>query len=87
MISAAAERMQCVLLGEACLAACSRGWVQHCGMILLLNVFLFVFSPNSEMLGLHREEEMFTVSFSLETVEVGSFRLCMMITSTEVYQG
>ena len=30
VISAAAERKQCLLLGEACLAACSRGWVQHC---------------------------------------------------------
>ena len=38
-ISAAAERKQCLLLGEACLAAGSRGWVQHCGMTLLLNVF------------------------------------------------
>ena len=35
----AAERKQCLLLGEACLAACSRGWLQHCGMTLLLNVF------------------------------------------------
>ena len=27
VLSAAAEREQCLLLGEACLAACSRGWV------------------------------------------------------------
>ena len=30
----------CLLPGEACLTACSRGWVQHCGMTLLLNVCL-----------------------------------------------
>ena len=51
VISAAAERKQCLLLGGACLATCSRGWVQHCGMTLLLNVYSFficlsVFSPN-----------------------------------------
>ena len=57
VISAAAERKQCLLLGGACLATCSRGWVQHCGMTLLLNVFCFMFSPNPEMLSLHREEE------------------------------
>ena len=39
VISAAAERKQCLLLGEACLAACSRGWEQHCGMTLPLNVY------------------------------------------------
>ena len=39
MISAAAERKQYILLSEACLAACSRGWVLHCGMTLPLNVF------------------------------------------------
>ena len=57
LISAAAKKKQCLLLGEVCLAAWSRGWVQHCGTILLLNVFCFVFSPNPEMLSLHREEE------------------------------
>ena len=31
VISAAAKRKQCLLLGKACLAACSRGWVQHFG--------------------------------------------------------
>ena len=40
VISAGAERNECLLLGEACLTACSRGWVQHCGMTLLLNVCL-----------------------------------------------
>ena len=39
VISAAAERKQCLSLGEAYLAACSKGWVRHCGMTLLLNVF------------------------------------------------
>ena len=39
VISAATERKQCLLLGEACLAACSRGWVQHCVMTLLQSVF------------------------------------------------
>ena len=53
VISGAAERKHCLLLGEACLAACSRRWVQLCEMTLLLNVF----SPNREMLSLHREEE------------------------------
>ena len=38
VISAATERKQCLLLDEACLAACSRGWVQHCRMTLLLNI-------------------------------------------------
>ena len=28
------------LLSEVCLAACSRGWVKHCGMTLLLNIFV-----------------------------------------------
>ena len=46
-----------LLLGEACLAACSRGWVKHCRMALLLNIFLFIFSQDPEMLSLHREEE------------------------------
>ena len=32
VILAAAERKQCLLLGAACLVACSRGWVQHCRM-------------------------------------------------------
>lgn len=36
VISAATEEMQCLLLGEACLAVCSRGWLQHYGMILRL---------------------------------------------------
>ena len=46
VISAAAERKQCLfilfyfLLSEVCLAACSRGWVKHCGMTLLLNIFV-----------------------------------------------
>ena len=59
VISADAEKKQCLLLGEACLAACSKGWVPPCGMTLLLNVFffLFVFSPNPETLSLHREDE------------------------------
>ena len=67
VISAAAERKQCLfilfyfLLSEVCLAACSRGWVKHCGMTLLLNIFvlfgLFGFSPNTEMLSLQTEEE------------------------------
>ena len=39
VIAAVAESKQCLLLGEACLAACSRGWVQHCRMTLLLNIF------------------------------------------------
>ena len=43
VISAAAERKQCLSLGEACQAACSRGWVQHYGMTLLLNVFCLCF--------------------------------------------
>ena len=50
VISAAAERKQCLfilfyfLLSEVCLAACSRGWAKHCGMTLLLNIFvLFCF--------------------------------------------
>ena len=38
VISPAAEVKQCLLLGGACLAACFRRWVQHCGMTLLLNV-------------------------------------------------
>ena len=42
VISAAAERKQCLLLGKAYLPACSRGWVQHCRMTLLLNVFVCV---------------------------------------------
>ena len=29
VIPTATERKQCVLLGEACLAACSRGWVRQ----------------------------------------------------------
>ena len=57
VISAATERKQRLSLGEACLAACSKRWVQHCGMTLRLNVFLFVFKSNLEMLSLHREEE------------------------------
>ena len=57
VISAVALKKQCLLLCEACLAACSRGWVQHCRMTLLLNFFLFVFLPNPEMLSLHEEEE------------------------------
>ena len=33
------KKRQWLLLSEACLSACSRGWVsQHCGMTLLLNV-------------------------------------------------
>ena len=51
VISAAAERKQCLLLGEACLAACSRGWVKYHGITLPLNVFCLC------MLSLHREEE------------------------------
>ena len=55
---AAAQKKQCLLLGEACLAVSSRRWVQHCGMTLPMNVFLFfLFSPVPEMLSLHREEE------------------------------
>ena len=39
VISLAAKRKQCLLLGEACLEACSRGWMQHCRLTLLLTVF------------------------------------------------
>ena len=39
MISAAAQKTQCLLLGGVCLAACSRGWVQHCRMTLCLSAF------------------------------------------------
>ena len=39
MISATAEKKQGLLLGEARLEACSRGWVQHYGMPLLQNNF------------------------------------------------
>ena len=42
-ISAAAERKQRLLLGEACLAACSGGWVQHCEMTSLLDILFFFF--------------------------------------------
>ena len=56
VISAAVERKQCFLLNEAYLAACSRGWVQHCGITLRLNLF-FVFLPNPETLSLHREKK------------------------------
>ena len=38
VISTGTERKQCLLLSNACLAASSRGWVQHRGMTLLLNV-------------------------------------------------
>ena len=38
VISAAIRKRCCLLLGGACVAACSGGWVQHCGMTLLLNV-------------------------------------------------
>ena len=38
VISAATEKKQSLLLGEACLKA-SRGWVLHCEMTLLLNIF------------------------------------------------
>ena len=37
LTSTVAEKKQCLLLGEACLAACYRGWVQHCRMTLFLN--------------------------------------------------
>ena len=43
VISAAAERKQCLLLGEACLTACSRGLVQHRRMAMLVNVFCLCF--------------------------------------------
>ena len=39
LISAAAKKKQYLLLGEVCLAACSKGWVRHRGMTLLLNGF------------------------------------------------
>ena len=56
VISAAAQRKQCLLLGEACLAACSRGWVQGASRNdLAPERSLFVFSPNSEALSLLRE--------------------------------
>ena len=51
--STATERKLCLLLGEACLAACSRGWQND----IAPERFLFVFSLNPEMLSLHREEE------------------------------
>ena len=57
VISDAAEKKQCLLLCEACLAACPRGWVQHCRMTLPLNIFVSVLLPNPEMLSLQREEE------------------------------
>ena len=48
VISVATKRKQCLLLGEACLAACSRGLVQHCGMTLLLNVFVRVLAKSRD---------------------------------------
>ena len=39
VISAVDKKKQCLLLDETCLAACSKGWMQHCRMTLLLNVF------------------------------------------------
>ena len=57
MISAATERKQCLLLGEAGLAAL----FQRVGAALRNDFaperFLFEFSPNPGMLSLHREEE------------------------------
>ena len=49
VISAAAERKRCLLLGKVCLAACSRGWVQHCGMTLPLNVFVCVLTKSRDV--------------------------------------
>ena len=34
------KKKECLLLGEASLAACFRGWVQHFEMTLLLNIFV-----------------------------------------------
>ena len=42
VMSAANEKKRFFWLGEACLAACSRGWVQHCGMTQLLNDLAYV---------------------------------------------
>ena len=39
VIATVAERKQRPLLGEACLAACSREWGQQCRITFLLNVF------------------------------------------------
>lgn len=39
VILAVIKKKQRLLLGEARLAACSREWVQHCGMTLLLDLF------------------------------------------------
>ena len=44
---AAAESKQYLLLGETCLAACSRGWVQHCGMTLHSRSSLHICVPSS----------------------------------------
>ena len=54
MILAATKKTQCFLLCGACLlAACSRGWVQHCGMMTFVpECLLLVFSERS------RENEM-----------------------------
>ena len=56
---AATKKTQCLLhCGVCLLAACSRGWAQHCGMMTFTPECLsFAFSPNPEMLSLHWEEE------------------------------
>ena len=52
-------KRQWLLLSEACLSACLRGWVsQHCGMTLLLNVsclcFLQIFRQSAQGRGMDR---------------------------------
>ena len=57
MISVATKRKQCLLLSEVCLEACFRGGGAAPPNDFAPEHFLFVFSPNPEMLSLHREEE------------------------------
>ena len=51
MISAVAEKTQCRQLYSVYLAACYRGWAQHCKTALCL----FVLSPNPEEYSLDPE--------------------------------
>ena len=76
VISAAAERKQCLLLGETCLAAYPRRWVQQCGMTSNIMYVMTCCRAHKEHRILHILSEATMATLDLRLYEYASRSFC-----------